>query len=283
MKRFLRKLAAMARLASPETTDVRARVAKPHLHGHGLEFGAGMHPQKLPSGATATIFDKRNAAELEELFRSEVPYDVRPLETVEETFPNGADFLIAHNVLEHIHGEIDALISWHRYVRDGGVVMISVPDKRFTAPDAPRRTADFDHLLLDYALERGEDWLETREHVLSFCLGWADSWSEKSKEEFIQHLLSESNRDGHDCHWHALDREAWDLVVAAAGVLGNTGIEMLELADAESDGRKRTHGEIVYVYRITRGSNEIRGLPDVRPVIAAFQSRLEAGARRLSS
>lgn len=255
----------------------------PHLSGDGLELGAGLHPQKLPSTAHAHVFDKRDSSGLRDLFEADAPYEVRSLEEIPVVFPSGADFLIAHNVLEHLHGEIAALITWHRWVKDGGVVVLSMPDMRFLDQDGRRRPADFDHLLLDYALDRGEEWLETREHVLSFCLGWADSWAEMSKREFVTHVLSESNRDGHDCHWHALDRRGWDRVIAASALLDGTGIEMLATADGESSGACRTHGEIIYVYRISRQDAQVRGLPDVRDDVASMRTRLDTASERLAT
>lgn len=257
----------------------RAVAAAPFLQGRGIELGAGAAPQRLPDGAEAVYFDKRGEGELCEYLGSTVRYPLHRLEEVGRFFPVGADFLIAHNVLEHIHDHIGALLEWHSYVRDGGVVVVSVPER--VGQDKDRPAAPFSHILLDHVLERDENWLETREHVMSFCLGWQESWPDKGREEFAAHVLFEGNRQGHDCHWHAVDRGDWDKVIAGAAVLGGVGLQILHTADMRTDGPTRTDGEIIYIYRVDRANTSIKGLPNVLPEIDAVADLLAAAQARL--
>ena len=96
------------------------------LRGSGLEIGAGAYPQTLPKGAHASYYDIRNEAETRELFGSSV-VTARHVDVIPADFPNGADFLIARNVLEHCSDPIGTLIAWNGSVRDGGTVVISLP------------------------------------------------------------------------------------------------------------------------------------------------------------
>ena len=69
-----------------------------------------------------------------------------------ESFPGIADgaldFIVANHVLEHVTSPIDALREWRRMLRDGGLLMLALPDKRFTF-DAPRKRTTLAHLIAD--------------------------------------------------------------------------------------------------------------------------------------
>lgn len=69
-----------------------------------------------------------------------------------ESFPSidddAFDFIVANHVLEHVTSPIDALREWRRILRDGGLLMLALPDKRFTF-DAPRKRTTLAHLVAD--------------------------------------------------------------------------------------------------------------------------------------
>src|SRR3954468_769618 len=116
-------------MSPPDFTQrdtIRRNFAADLIAGRGVEIGAGAYPQALPPGATAAQYDLRDAAELKALFGTET-IPVRPMAELRSDFPAGADFLIAHNVLEHAPDPIGQLIRWNACVRDGGVVLISLP------------------------------------------------------------------------------------------------------------------------------------------------------------
>ncbi len=85
------------------------------------------------------------------------------------------DFLIANHVLEHLPNPLKALGEWHRCLKEGGALYLSVPDKRFCGfcagtdewiyPDAARQLTTWDHLLDDFG--RDDDGLSqaSREHA----------------------------------------------------------------------------------------------------------------------
>jgi len=57
--------------------------------------------------------------------------------------------VIANQVLEHLENTLQALQSMLRVVKKGGVVFLSLPDKRFTF-DVDRPATRFAHVLEDY-------------------------------------------------------------------------------------------------------------------------------------
>jgi SAM-dependent methyltransferase len=269
-----------------DAPTIRHRVSWPFLSGRGLEIGAGVSPQRLPEGVECVYFDKNDAATLSKIFGTEIGYIVHPMSTIEELFAHGADFVIAHNVLEHSHCEIACLIDWHRHVKDGGVVVLSVPDKRFTSGDSERPSAGFEHILADFLLCREEDCLEAREHLFSFCIGWThanrvEEWRLMGKAEFLEHMLRETRRNGHDFHWHAIERDVWDRIIAAACHFGRKRAEVLAVVDPTSTAELRPENEIVYVYRLT-SSGRSSGFPDIRTDLEAFGDRLAEATARLS-
>ncbi len=265
--------------------DIRRRIAEPHLAGRGIEIGAGVSPHDLPEGASAVFYDKRGAAELHDLFGQDVDYPLADPADFARDFPGGADFLIAHNVLEHIHDHIAAVRGWHSLVKPGGIVVLSVP--AVTGRDAARPPATFSHVLFDHLLQRDEAWLETREHVMSFCLGWHDSWADKDRAALSAHILSEAKRTGHDCHWHALPRADWDKVIAAAASLDGLGLSLIASTDAEAQGDLRTEEEIIYIYRVLRDRPGTEGFAspaaDMETVRRLLQRGLDGLAPRSAS
>jgi len=64
---------------------------------------------------------------LREIFSS---YDVGVIDVLDgfdEVSENYFDYLFAFEVLEHIENDIEALISWSRYLKSGGILLLSVP------------------------------------------------------------------------------------------------------------------------------------------------------------
>jgi SAM-dependent methyltransferase len=261
--------------------QVRFEVSKPFIKGRGIEIGAGASPQRLPDGASCCYFDKRNPGELGKLFLQDIAYDVMPMSEIPVRFPGGADFLIAHQVVEHSPNPIRTLLEFNCHLRDGGVAIISVPDKQHLIYDRDRPTAPFSHVLLDFLLDRDDHCLESKEHMFSFCLGWSHVWEHLSKSEFIDHLISETRRDGHDFHWHALDRAGWDKVLGAAAVFGSTGIRLERIVEVDSPPPWNTQGEIIYIYRVDRRNCAVIGLGGVRDDLLTMREQLSQAVAQI--
>lgn len=233
--------------------EIRFRVSRPFLKGRGMEIGGGIFPQPIADGVERLCFDLRTRAELAELFQvseHQVP-GVGPLGNIRKEFPQGADFLIAHNVLEHSPNPIGTLVEWHRLVRSGGHMVISLPDLRY-CDDKERVVATLDHLLMDYLLDRGEKTFESREHVYSFMFGWNDSGFHRgmSKQQLVASAHMNANADANDLHWHAFTRDLGLKVILAAAMFDrkSVGIHLIATPDEASD--RRTEGDLIYVYRL---------------------------------
>ncbi len=234
-----------------ERDRIRSSFMAGLIAGRGIEIGAGAFPQALPKQAHVTRYDIRPAQGAAALFRAEV-VDARPMDAIAADFPSGADFLIAHNVLEHAPDPIGTLRNWNAYVRDGGVVVLSVPHLWFCF-DAGRQIPGLDHVIHDHlALADGDDF-SSREHVAAFILGWSKDFATAENVQdisaFSQRALDSIRTARQDLHWHALDTELALKIVAAAALFAGMTIEVLKVASPEM---RETVGDILIAYRIIR-------------------------------
>lgn len=249
---------------------LRYEITKSFLTGQGIEIGAGAFPQALPQGVSCAYFDKRTEQELVQLFQTEkkaMP-NVYPLGAFWNKFPEGVDFLIAHHVLEHTSNPIKTLLEWHSYVKSGGIVVISVPDANY-CPDRGRLIPPFEHLLLDYLLERDDDSFESREHIYSFIMGWIDDGFAKDMDKF--NIAKRAHECAHapynDLHWHAFDEGLFESVIMAAGLFSEKQIVIEATATPDEESKYQTLGDIIYVYRIHHQSHQIQGKDGVTRLI----------------
>ena len=126
----------------------RARFA-PLLRGRGLEIGALNAPYPFLPGTEVTYSDVLSPEQVASMYPGARLPDIQ---SDSESFPtiasNSLDFIVANHVLEHVTSPIDALAEWRRMLRYGGVLMLALPDKRFTF-DAPRERTTLAHLIAD--------------------------------------------------------------------------------------------------------------------------------------
>lgn len=168
-----------------ERDGARLRTSAAFLHGRGIELGAGMSPQPLPADVACELFDLREPEEIARLegltrgdgLRTEDVPRSRSIDEIARRFPDGADFVIAHNVLEHCAEPIGTVHAWSAHLRPGGVLVLSVPDVDH-CPDAGRLVPDLEHLLADHLLGRDGDSFESREHAYSCAVGWMTFWED---------------------------------------------------------------------------------------------------------
>jgi len=127
---------------------VRARFAA-HLRGRGLEIGALNLPFPFLPGAEVLYSDALSREQVAAMYPGARLPDIQSDSETFPTLPDGAlDFIVANHVLEHVTSPIHALREWHRLLRDGGTLMLTLPDKRFTF-DAPRKRTSLQHLIDD--------------------------------------------------------------------------------------------------------------------------------------
>ncbi len=63
---------------------------------------------------------------------------------------NSLDYVATSHVLEHAANPVAALFEWTRVLRDGGIIYMVVPDRRYTF-DHPRELTAPDHMMEDFA------------------------------------------------------------------------------------------------------------------------------------
>lgn len=134
----------------------RRLFSRGYIRGEGLEVGALHSPFKLPRSVAVKYVDRMKVSELRhqypelhssKLIRVDIVTDAEKLEGIPS---ESQDFVIANHVLEHCEDPIRALRTWLRVLRPKGVVVLAVPDKRFTY-DRSRDTTTLQHLLCDFS------------------------------------------------------------------------------------------------------------------------------------
>ncbi len=176
----------------------RELIVHAYLNGAGIEIGALSSPQKVSKGTRVTYVDRlppEASARFEDLKgvalnRVDVIDDAESL----RSFADGSqDFVIANHLLEHLQDPISGLLAMLRVTKPGGVVLLSVPDKRFTF-DADRPVTPYEHLLRDH--REGPAW-SARQHF--------EEWSrlvnkreESRVDEEVRHLMN----IGYSIHFH---------------------------------------------------------------------------------
>jgi SAM-dependent methyltransferase len=149
-----------------------------HLGGRGIEIGALWRKFPTPRSACVYYVDRISEADLQQHY-SEVSLPILAPDIVADAthlpFASGTlDFLIASHVLEHLPFPLDALHHWHDALRPGGVLLLKIPDKRYTF-DHKRERTPLQHLIEEEANPAAfdkrahfEDWVE---HVIGRARG----------------------------------------------------------------------------------------------------------------
>jgi predicted SAM-dependent methyltransferase len=133
----------------------RLTVVDRHVRGEGLEIGALQDPMPLPTAKKVRYVDIASTDELRRMYprkagRRLVHVDiVDDGETLRTVADGSQDFVVANHFLEHCEDTIGTLRNLLRVVRPGGVVYLSVPDKRHTF-DSERASTTVEHHVRDH-------------------------------------------------------------------------------------------------------------------------------------
>jgi SAM-dependent methyltransferase len=112
------------------------------LSGVGLEIGPGFDPLvPKSSGRRIEIVDHASAAELREKYRNEVNLDTSRIEEVDYVSdgrplgesvnkPGHYDYIVASHVIEHTPDMLGFLKDCQALLKEDGVLVLAVPDKR---------------------------------------------------------------------------------------------------------------------------------------------------------
>jgi SAM-dependent methyltransferase len=151
-----------------------------YLNGYGLEIGALNSPLPLPKNAQAIYSDVLTPGQIDRMYPgSRHPDIISNSEEFPDTPTNTFDFVVANHVLEHVTDPIRALGEWHRILKDGGILFLAIPDKRYTF-DRRRRRTSLAHLVEDH-----RSALPEQQRNLKHLHEWA-TYVEKLPEESPQ-------------------------------------------------------------------------------------------------
>ena len=200
-------------------SHIRDFLAQQYLWGSGIEVGALNLPSKVPQGTTVMYVDSKTTEELiryygremhgQTVVKVDLVTDAHTLAGIES---GSQDFAVANQVLEHLENPLLAMESMLRVVKPGGIVFLSLPEKRHTF-DVRRPVTTFEHIMEDYRLgpERSREahyreWMELVENV--------------APAEFAERLNFLMNVLHYPIHFHVwTQREMWELFDWARAVL----------------------------------------------------------------
>lgn len=112
------------------------------------------------------------------------------------------DFLLSSHNLEHMANPIKALNEWKRILKPGGVMLLALPDKRFTF-DRKRPITTYEHILNDYRNNTTEDDQTHIEEILKLHALNFDPLA-NGRENFEQRLSD--NFKNRSAHHHVFDQ-----------------------------------------------------------------------------
>src|SRR6266545_545751 len=156
------------------------RILRRRLRGCGVEIGALWRRFPVPVGTCVWYLDRQGTTglqhdylEVKEIITPDVVADAADLPFA----PQGLNFIIASHVLEHLPLPLIALRRWYDALASNGILLLRVPDKRFTF-DAPRKRTTLDHLLLE--TEHADDY---------------DNWAHHA--DWVEHILHAKPAEPH--------------------------------------------------------------------------------------
>jgi SAM-dependent methyltransferase len=139
----------------------RKTIARTYLRGSGLEIGALHNPLKTPPGVRVRYVDRLSNAELRREYpelagKNLVEVDILDNgETLSSVGDATQDFVIANHFIEHCEDPIGAVSNMLRVLKEGGVLYLAIPDKRYTF-DKDRPVTPIEHLMRDF--QEGPEW-----------------------------------------------------------------------------------------------------------------------------
>lgn len=201
--------------------EARDFAALRHLRGKGIEIGALHKPSLLPSGASALYVDYISSDEARERYPElgEVTDKiiVDDGETLDKFAPGSLDFVVANHFLEHARNPLGVIRTHLSKLRDGGVLLYALPDKRYSF-DRDRPVTPFAHLVMDD--QHGPD-LSDRSHYLEY-VRFVDKLTTPSEIEAHASILKDMDNR---IHFHVWDAEAIrQLFEAASEYLGGFAV-----------------------------------------------------------
>ena len=213
----------------------RRAVAERFLTGHGVEVGAGDRPFPVPSHVRVVYGDIRDAASVEDYFktadvRAGSPIDAQTFAGIAEA---SVDFVISAHVIEHLRDPIGSIVNAMRVLKVGGIHILVVPDMRYTF-DRNRPETTVEHVLTDFADGGASTCRKSYEEHLRYVHPYLTG--ETYSEPDIQRYADENVKHWRefDCHFHAWTQAGFDKLLAAGKEFAAFEIEATTFAVNEN-------------------------------------------------
>lgn len=189
-----------------------------HLRGRGIEIGALWRKFPVPGSAKVYYVDRLSDEDLQRHYAEVTTAVVRPnliADALRLPFsPRSLDFLIASHVLEHLPFPLAALRHWYDVLRPGGVLLLRIPDKRYTF-DVRRERTPLQHLIAE---DSGNSEFDKQAHFED----WVENvvGRKRGTIEFGQEVARLVNSD-YSIHYHAwIDEDVREIVQYTRAVAG---------------------------------------------------------------
>jgi SAM-dependent methyltransferase len=151
--RVTTRLRDVLRSQPPNWAVVRDDLAFRYLEGDGIEIGALYRPQRVPPGARVRFVDHGDEEELRRVYPDhewvQAPDVIDEAETLAKFEDESLDFVVVNHVIEHVEDPVQALNTFLRVLRPGGILFITLPDARDNF-DARRELTTVEHVLRDH-------------------------------------------------------------------------------------------------------------------------------------
>jgi SAM-dependent methyltransferase len=216
-------------------SHIRDFLAQQYLCGSGIEIGALNRPCKVPEGTKVLHVDSKTTEELMKYYAREMHgqtvvqvdlvTDAQRLAGIES---GSQDFAAANQVLEHLENPLLAVENLLRVVKRGGIVFLSLPEKRYTF-DSGRPVTPFEHILEDY--RQGPE--ASRE---AHYREWVELVDKVAPGEAAEHLNILMNVLHYPIHFHVWTQfEMWEMFDKMRAVLPfSYEIECFKANEAEA-------------------------------------------------
>lgn len=193
------------------------RLLARHLGGRGIEIGALWRKFPVPRGAKVYYVDRLPDEDLRHHY-AEVSTPVVNPDVVADAMqlpfaPRSLDFVIASHVLEHLPFPLAALRHWYDVLRPRGVLLLKIPDKRYSF-DAERARTTLQHLIAEdedgSGFDKGAHFADWVENVVGCRRG---------TPEFDQQLAQLLQSD-YSVHYHVwVDEDIREIVEYTRNVI----------------------------------------------------------------
>lgn len=214
-----------------------------YLRWEGIEIGGLHNPCPVNTSVTKVRYVdyldeetiKNSYTELAETTLQKVDF-VCKADNLDKITDNSQDFIIGNHLFEHLENPIKTLIEWHRVLKNGGIILMAVPDKRRTF-DINRERTTLEHIVLDYvdpSLDR--DY----EHYLEFA-GITLTESEDVQQEAMK--LKETN---YSIHYHVFIEEDVQNIIDWCNENTNAKFEVVEI---KHTSKNTADNEFIFVLR----------------------------------